>query len=90
MDFIIGWVHWIDHSVCSVDCSLVGFDGFGHWVGSMELVIGWDQWIWWNWSLGDWVWSVDWSLGGFNGFGHWVWLVDWSLGLVSRLVIGWV
>ena len=44
--------------------SLGGFSGFGHWVGSMDSVIGWYQWIW--------------SLGGlmFSGFGHWVGSMD--------------
>ena len=66
-DLFIGWVQWISSLGGLVDLVSglligrfdgLGWSGFGHWVGSVDLVIGFGQWIW--------------SLGGFNGFGHWV------------------
>ena len=48
----------------SVDWLLGGFSGFGHWVGSVDLVIGWVQWIW-SLSLVSGL-----VIGWVYGFGH--------------------
>ena len=83
---VICWCQWV--SLVSGFSSLGAFNGFGHWVwlvdlvigfGSVDLVIGWVQWIrLWIWPLEgsmDLVIGFDqwiWSLGGINGFGHWI------------------